>query len=66
MPKGNRTERRGHRPKEFDDIARIPCTTEQKLAWENAADDAGAESLSAWVRQRLDEAAKERSDTRCD
>jgi hypothetical protein len=55
---GNLTGKRGRRPAEFDALLpRIMCTAVQRSAWEDAADLEGS-TLSDWVRDSLDLAAK--------
>jgi len=58
MPKGNRTDRRGHRPRVLDAgvVTRIKASLVQRTAWEAAAKKCGL-TLSEWARSALDTVA---------
>lgn len=42
----------------FNDVARVRCYSEQKAAWEKAAEYEGMD-MSAWVRMILDRAMQD-------
>lgn len=55
----NRTNRRGRGPaKQYDDKVEIVCGRIQHDMWGQAAEEAGAGSMSEWIRDVLDVAAE--------